>query len=103
MKMVAALPVDFKHESLLQRVQNLNADCDTDLLLFRVFEGDEECGMVALRLDGDDVTVELDEIFVRSDFRGRGLGGSIIDSIVEVCMKLGRKRIAVWAQPLEAK
>ena len=100
--MVQILPAvgsDFENEKLIQRVRTV-AGADADVLLFRVFEGREECGVIALRRD-DEETIELEEMFLTVEFRGRGLGARIMEDVVEICRALGYRRITVWAHPLD--
>jgi GNAT superfamily N-acetyltransferase len=99
--MLPASPCDFVREALRLRARVLVSEEDSGLLLFRVTDGDEECAIVALRAEEGETDAELDEIFVDAAFRGRGLGGKVIERVVDFCRALGRTRITVWAHPLD--
>jgi GNAT superfamily N-acetyltransferase len=100
-KILPAAPTDFESDILLLRVQTVTSGGDSDVLLFRILECGEESALVALRTDDDEAAIELEEIFVLPELRGGGLGGRVIEGIVEICRGMGRTRITVWAHPLE--
>lgn len=98
-KILAAASLDFMHPALIDRAR-IAATSEPDMLLFRVLEHGEECSFVALR-DEDAETIELEEIFVISEFRGHDLGAKIIDGVIDICRELGKRRVIVWAHPLD--
>ena len=58
---------------------------DMDFLVLR--EGEEVLGFLLLQELGEEA--EIDNVAVRSDYRGMGLGGKLLDAMLALCGKKG--------------
>ena len=84
-------------ETFRRNVAELIEDPLTDFLLVAESEGDEAVGVVQLRYrlgvwrDGDDAWLE--DVYVRGDAQGKGLGRALTEAAVEHARRRGAKRI----------
>ena len=103
---VATLLIEFRDwwgysgpadDSFHRNVGDLIADPLTDFLLVAQEEGGEAVGVAQLRYrlgvwrDGDDAWLE--DVYVRGEAQGKGLGRSLTEAAVELARKRGAKRI----------
>lgn len=66
--------------------------------LFLVYESDQLAGSIALR-PIDHTTCEMKRLFLRSDFRGKGLGRKMVESILKEAQTIGYLRIRLDTIP----
>jgi GNAT superfamily N-acetyltransferase len=83
---------------------NLLYEDDERAWILLAFAGDEAVGVVSLSLiTGADArvppegTVYLWQMFVRRDWQGSGLGGALLDRLLEEARRRGYERIVLWA------
>ncbi len=103
---VAALLIEFRDwwgyegppdEAFQRNVARLIDDPLTDFLLASEAEGEEAVGVVQLRYrlgvwrDGDDAWLE--DVYVRREAQGKGLGRALTEAAVEHARERGAKRI----------
>jgi ribosomal protein S18 acetylase RimI-like enzyme len=66
--------------------------------LLLAFDNSEVAGCIALRRIGDDVC-EMKRLFVRSDFRGKGLGRTLVEMIIAEAKEIGYQKIRLDTLP----
>jgi GNAT superfamily N-acetyltransferase len=88
---------------LRERLNPLYED-DARAWILLAYAGDEAVGVVSLSVvTGADArqpppgTVYLWQMFVRRDWQGRGLGGPLLDRVLEEAAKRGYDRMILWA------
>lgn len=101
MRIERAVTSDFTNEELRVRSGTCSGKESEGLLLFRVSTDDQECGLVLFDTEEDDDSLWIEELWIPSDLRGRGLGSAILAQVDEVATSLGRSKLAVWAEPLD--
>jgi ribosomal protein S18 acetylase RimI-like enzyme len=84
-------------ESVDSSVRRLLADGDTDFLLAATGEGEPPAGVCALRyrhsiwMGADDCWLE--DLYVRADVQGRGLGRELVEAALERARDRGCRRV----------
>jgi len=66
--------------------------------LFLAFDGDQISGCVAMRGLGDGAC-EIKRLYVRPEFRGKGLGRELTQTVINAARKMGYKRMRLDTLP----
>lgn len=66
--------------------------------LLLAFENNKVAGCIALRRIGDEVC-EMKRLFVRSEFRGKGLGRGLVEAIIAEAKEIGYHKIRLDTLP----
>jgi GNAT superfamily N-acetyltransferase len=66
--------------------------------LLLIFEEEKLAGSIALR-PIDDATCEMKRLFLRSEFRGKGLGRKVVELILKEARTIGYQRIRLDTLP----
>jgi len=101
MRIERAVTSDFINDELRARSVSYSGKEDEGLLLFRASADDQECGLVLFNTEEGEDSLWIEELWIPSDMRGRGLGSEILGQADEVATSLGRSKLAVWAVPLD--
>ena len=95
----AWLQIDLCFQNFDQELANLPGDyAPPDGRLLLANEGGQLAGCVALRKI-DDKTCEMKRLFLRSAFRGKGLGRKLADTIIAAGREIGYKRMRLDSLP----
>lgn len=97
----AWLDVDLCFQSFEKELAELPGDyAPPNGRLFLLFDGDQLAGCVALRKIGEDVC-EMKRLFLRAEFRGKGLGRLLVNSIIQAARQIGYGRMRLDTLPLQ--
>jgi len=95
----ASLPVDVTHEGVDREARELPGDYGPPRgTLLLALEGDRPVGCAALRPLGPDAC-ELKRVYVRAEARGRGIGRTLVETLIEDARRIGYRRMRLDTIP----
>ena len=95
----ASLEIDLCFQSFDQELVNLPGDyVPPHGRLLVAMENDRVAGCIALRKIGDGIC-EMKRLYVRSEFRAKGLGRKLVEAIVSEARKIGYARMRLDTLP----
>ena len=96
---VASLPVDVSYEHVPEECADLPGDYAPPLgeLLLALVDG-KPAGCIALRpLDRE--TCEMKRVYLRPEWRGRGIGRALAEALIEAARRIGYRRMRLDTIP----
>lgn len=97
----AWLEVDLCFQSFEKELAELPGDyAPPDGRLFLLFDDVQLAGCVALRKIGEGIC-EMKRLFLRLEFRGKGLGRLLINSIIQAAREIGYERMRLDTLPVQ--
>jgi carbonic anhydrase len=97
----AWLDVDLCFQSFEKELAELPGDyAEPNGRLFLLFDGVQLAGCVALRKIGEGIC-EMKRLFLRQEFRGKGLGRCLVDSAIRAAKEIGYERMRLDTLPLQ--